>query len=382
MRRKGYQGPFVNMCDGIMSVTFHGPAVSMDPPWIDSNDNPYQMPVVDCRQFCSDSFLYATGDGAQSIGQSFDISQVDSNRLRESLCDSHTEPCLLGYPGKFCEISDGPLAVARSMEELWNIFLFDGYFYFTRSWTGKLRHRARVEVSKSAMFVTEVATTSHAADSVYSDACVDDRTFGVRQADFLIKTLLYDIPCPAPLPVNAPAESGGIALYALTEYGRIGCYPTFDDTTEYRLCLNGARGRFPTNPDNVPLVNAISAASDHDSQDGRLRLLDELRNRTFFISFRIPDEELQQGAFTDGTLTAGTPFQVARQDWQGQPCYFAYTDAAYRVEPSHGCMAVKGNGLAAFVRQFHQNAGVVINPAGPATCKLDLPELIALADDV
>jgi hypothetical protein len=80
MKRKGYQGPFVNLCDGITSITFHGPNVPLDPPWLDPGDNPFQMRVVDCEQFCSDSFLYAMGDGAQSIGDSVEISNIDADR--------------------------------------------------------------------------------------------------------------------------------------------------------------------------------------------------------------------------------------------------------------------------------------------------------------
>jgi hypothetical protein len=377
MKRKGYQGPFANVCDGIMSCTFHGEKVSMNPPWIDSNENPFQMRIVDCEQFCSDSFLNAMGDDAQSIGDGFDLDKIDKNRLRESLRDPHTESCLLGYPRDAGEIPDGPQAGPKSMEDLWSIFLFDGYFYFTRTWTQQLRHRATVEFRDGAMFVTEVATNPPSADdAVYADPFANDSHFAVRQVDFLIKTLLYNLPSPAPLPNNAPEEAGAIALYAFTEYGRIGCYPTFDNTTEYRLCLNGVRGRFQTNPDNQPLVNAIVAATKDSNRDRRQRLHDEIRNRTLLFAFGIPEEELQKGAISEDT-----PVHFMQQDWQGQPCFFAYTDTTYRVEPSHGCLSVDGRGLAEFVRQYNENAAIVINPAGPATCKLEPAELLALANE-
>ncbi len=377
MKGKGYQGPFANMCDGILSVTLHGPNVSMDPPWIDTDKNPFQMRVVDCEQFCSDSFLFVIGDDAQSIRDCFDKGKVDTGRLRESLYDPHVESCLLGYPKSAGEIPDGPQAAAKSMEDLWNIFLIEGYLYFTRSWTGLLRHRAKVDLRDRAMFVTEVATNLlRAENSLFADAYSNDNTFGVRQVDFLIKTLLYNLPCPAPLPNNAPAKTGGIALFALTEYGRIGCYPTFDDTTEYRLCLNGVRGRFKANPDTPTLVNAISALTVSGNLASRQRLFDELRNRTLLFAFRFADEELQKGAVDENT-----PVQFSQHEWEGQPCFFAYTDTTYCVEQSHGCMSVNGNGLAAFVGQYNKNTCIVINPGGPATCKLKPSELSALANE-
>lgn len=377
MKAKGYQGPFANVCDEIMSITFHGPEVSMDPPWVDKDDNSFQMRVVDCKQFCSDSFLFAMGDEPQSFVDLFDNGQANIDRLPKSLRDPHVESCLLGYPKGAGELLDGLQAMATSMEDLWNIVLIEGYFYFVRSWTGQLRHRAKVDFRDHAMFVTEVATNSPSAGSMpFADALANDNTFGVRQVDFLIKTLLFNAPSPAPLPNNAPTEAGGIALYALTEYGKIGWYPTFDDTTEYRLCLNGVRGRFMANPDNLPLLNAITALTEMDEPKHRQSLRDELRSRSLQIAFTVPDEDLEKGA-----INQDTAIRFTLQEWEGHPCIFAYTDSAYRVDSSHGCISVAGKGLADFVRKTSENASVVINPGGPATWRLDATELSDLADE-
>lgn len=137
-----------------------------------------------------------------------------------------------------------------------------------------------------ALFVTEVATSSPSAGNVLNvDALSDDNTFGVRQVDLLIKTLLFNLACPVPLPNNAPKEAGGIALYSLTEYGRVGGYPSFGDTTEYRLCRNAVRSRFKVNLDNLPLVNAISAMAEKGNHKCHQRLRDELRDRSFLNRF-------------------------------------------------------------------------------------------------
>ena len=60
---------------------------------------------------------------------------------------------------------------------------------------------------------------------------------------------------------------------------------------------------------------------------------------------------------------------------------FAYTDATYRVEPSLGCISVEGKRLAEFIRTHNENVCVVINPAGPATWRLDATELSELAHE-
>ena len=128
MKQRGYRGPFANSCDGRLYIMFHGPKVSFDPKWLESSDNSFQMRVIDNTEFCSETFLYDCGNNANAI---LDNVAIDRDRLRESLCDPHVEFCLLGYPISPGEIPEGPHAVAKEGEDLWNIFLFDGYFYFT-----------------------------------------------------------------------------------------------------------------------------------------------------------------------------------------------------------------------------------------------------------
>ena len=379
MKQKGYQGPFMNLCNGVACITFHGPDVSMHPAWIGSDDNVFQMRIVDCERFSADSFLYAMGaEATQSVSVNFDPANIGAVQFRVSLDNPHVEPCLLGFPKQVGEIPEGLQFAARCMEDHWHIFLLEGYLYFVRSWTGQVRHRAKLDIRDHAFFVTEVATNSTPlGDCVLrADPLDEDHRFGVRQVDFLIKSLLCALPSPAPLPSNAPTEAGGIALYALTEYGRIGQYPTFDETTEFRRCLNGMPGRFPANPDNTILLNAIQAATVNADRDAHRCLLDELRDRRLMFAFGVPDEELEQGAISNDT-----PVQFAIQQWEGHPCLFAYTDTTYRVEASHGCIAVVGKGLSSFASQLNNDVCIVINPAGPATCVINRAELRALASE-
>ncbi len=154
--------------------------------------------------------------------------------------------------------------MAQLMEDLWNVFLFDDHLYFTRSWTGLIRYRAKLLFRAGALFVTEVETSqTRPHNDPYCN--LGDEELPVRQVDFLIKALLYRLQAPAPLPRGLSEEKpGAIALFSLTEYGRWGSYPTFEDTTEYRICLNGVKGRFaprlkmPSFQRSKPLRNLIA----------------------------------------------------------------------------------------------------------------------------
>ena len=147
------------------------------------------------------------------------------------------------------------------------------------------------------------------------------------------------------MPRDLPDKPGTIALYSLMEYGRWGWFPTFEETTEYRLCLNGVTGRFPPAGENalLPVLRAVEAS---DGSATRQRLLDELRGRKLYFAFSIPEEVRKRGA-----ITADTPIQFVQHDWDGEPCFFVYTDPAFRIEPLQGCVAIEAVRIARLLRR-------------------------------
>jgi hypothetical protein len=374
MKGKGYQGPFANLCDGIMVMVFHGPAVSLEPAWIEPANNAFQMRVLDCEALCRDSPMFVFGESAESIDVRFKQARAEPGNCcqRQPMPDARKIPCLLSYPRGGERIPDGGHFVAEGMEDRWNIFLFDANFYFTRSWTGQLRYRAKLLFRPGALFVTEVEVSrTHPADNLHLN--LEDQELPVRQVDFLIKALLYRLQAPAPLPRGLSEEKPcAIAFFSLTEYGRWGSFPTFEDTTEYRVCLNGVKGRFPPRAENA-LLPVIRAIEKSDSPATRRRLLEELRGRNLYFAFSIPEEVLKKGA-----IAADSPIQFLQQEWHGMPCAFAYTDPAFRIEPSQGCMSIEAARFWALVGEKNERACLVINPGGPATCILEPAELKAL----
>ena len=207
-----------------------------------------------------------------------------------------------------------------------------------------------------------------------------DEELAVRQVDFLIKALLYGVEAPAPLPRGlSEANSGAIALFSLTEYGRWGWYPTFEDTTEYRICLNGVAGRFPPPANHAALLMALRDADSDESEGARRRLYAQLRKSTLYLSFVVPEDI--RAAIQAGTVTWSpeTPIELAAHDWRGQMCWFAFSDPAYRVTRDGGCMGFPGITLCSKLIQNRDGIGLVINPAGPATCRLTRAEVEMLA---
>lgn len=189
--------------------------------WLDPDQNLFGVRVLDCRPF-STTMISTTKD--PYIAASF-------NRLRASDGQQHrdqhpadpvTATCELRYPSDG-RSADGPLFVARQMEDKWDIYLYGGALYLARSWTGELIFRAAIEFRDNEAVVTAVEAPRARVG--------EDAGLAVRMVDFLIKSHLYGKQAPHPLPRNLPDDRQTVALYSFSEYGRWGSFASYDDTT-------------------------------------------------------------------------------------------------------------------------------------------------------
>src|SRR5262245_23890047 len=193
--------------------------------WLEADQNPFGLRVLDCRPLCT-TMISTTKD--PTIAARF-------TRLRDASGEEHrgrhpedavVARCDLSYPFNG-EGKDGPLFVARQMEDKWDIYLYDGHLYFTRSWTGDLAFRATIEFKGREAVITEVEASRAKV--------VDDPGLAVRMVDFLMKTHLYGKEAPHPFPQGLPDDKQTLALYSFSEYGRWAFYGSFEDTTKVRV---------------------------------------------------------------------------------------------------------------------------------------------------
>ena len=174
-------------------------------------ENPFQEEVLDCRAVAL-SFLSMTKDA--SVAENF-------NQLRNS---SGSEVC-----GRFpdqamavdCELrfpfsgqhDDGPVFVARAMEDKWDFYTYDNRLYVRRSWTGQLTHVAELEYSSDAVIVRRIHCEPHTV--------FHEHEFAIAQLHFLITTHMGRTLIPFPILPDIPkAAAKATALMAFTMYGR------------------------------------------------------------------------------------------------------------------------------------------------------------------
>lgn len=179
---------------------------------MDSADNPFGVRVLDCRPL--GGRLVSLTKDPRSI-QFFDSPEARSGEVFRDAAPhpALVVPCDLRYPLN-TPLPDGPLFLARVMEEKWNVYHFGGVLYFVRSWNGQLRYTVRVSASDAELQVSEVeALQTH----LYGE-----EPLALRQIDYLIRCYLLGQITPHPVPPLFSLTKQTIALWTFSEYGRLG----------------------------------------------------------------------------------------------------------------------------------------------------------------
>jgi hypothetical protein len=393
LKAEGFKGPFAISCDGMPVLAFHGPDVPLEPTWLEGCHSPLRTGatvmdlssttsrgqeeagdrVLNCKAFCSNSLMFVIGEQGALVSRQLDLAQKSdgSAYAGQSPADAVRIPCLLGYPLPKGPPPDGAQSVAGCMEEVWDVLLFANSLYFVRSWTGTLRYRAHLLFKEGAMFINAIEGP---ADFVRADP-----VFPARQVDFLVKSLLYGVRAPAPVPKEVGPNTGSIAYYALTEYGKSAWYPSFGDTVAFRLWLNGAIGWFTPSSGQQETLEAIHAVEANDTESTRDALYAVLARTKLYQPLVFPDGVQTVSNVQGLPSSAQTRVEFIVASYDGRPCFRAYSDPTLRLEPGGYC-EVSASALCRFVLEQREEAGLVLNAGGPYSCVLSRKELAVLAD--
>ena len=335
----GYRGPYEVVCDRMRAAVFVGPRSGVAPKRLRADDhvNPFRIEVWDARNQCADCVLAPLGEHARLVRARFERSwrkgrmpfefptPALTGLVEETLAYPRPDPELWPATGR-----RGPLALAQTSSDLWNLHLRDDTLYLTRSWSGHLRYKVQTRLEPRGLFVTRIE--SYRGDDHGGDA------FTLRQVDYLIKTLIFGITAPAPLPpcrTEAEEDPFALAWRSLVEYGRLGGFPSLADTTEYRLGLNRSARHSPPPANRAALMAATRLLSQSERPTVRHAGYEELRRRTVFAA-------------------------VASESWsfQGRPALAIYTDPILALEPEETLMEVPVPNLWELVKEHRSIAAL------------------------
>ncbi len=190
--------------------------------WIEADESSYGLRMLDCRPFTQGLMSVTASD--EEVERFKKLCQSDGSEYSGVIpANAGHIDCRLVYPyGREESPADGPVFVAKAMEDKWNVYLFEQHLYFVRSLDGRLVFRAKGEFSESEVVVSGIEVDG--ADG-------SDADLVIAQVDYLIKSYIYNCGVPHPLPRDLPGDEEGIALYSFQMYGRRAVFATFEDPT-------------------------------------------------------------------------------------------------------------------------------------------------------
>lgn len=188
--------------------------------WLDVGPgNPFNKRILDCRSLTW-NLLATTSDRA--VAESY-------NRLRSSMGREYIGAEIEGkqivnttltYPHNGAALN-GVVYKAGSMDEKWDIYIYQDCFYFTRSWTGELVYKAFVRVLSEHI---ELCRVEYAPQ----EHLLSDPTLAVNNVHFLLMTHALGRVYPHKVPAGLQQDRE-IALFSFSQFGNKACYATFDD---------------------------------------------------------------------------------------------------------------------------------------------------------
>ena len=187
---------------------------------VEGDKNSFGIPIFDCREFAT-SLL---ADSAEEIvPETAVLTPEQLDVLPEGVVSMR---CGLTYPLGQAP-PEGLLFLARTMQDKWHIHHHDGRLIFSRSWTGDPLFVAEFEVSRPVVTVKQI----HA----YPGAFDGGPALVVGIVDFLIKSHLFRVSVPHPLPAELTAIPSLVATWSFNHFGRWGHFATWADVTRLQL---------------------------------------------------------------------------------------------------------------------------------------------------
>ncbi|MHA2276168.1 MAG: hypothetical protein ACXAC2_10390 [Candidatus Kariarchaeaceae archaeon] len=195
--------------------------------WIEADDpnNKFGIRFIDCRPITQ---TFTTTTESMEIADSYVRLRSSSGiEYQEEDINDYTKLNIsLIYPLKNYE--EGALYKSPKMEYKWDIYLYNDVIIFTRSWGGQLVYMVPITLQNDELHISEVHATPGNAKLGLD--------YVMKEIDFLIKSHLFNITVPHPIAPHLKEEDDEIiALSAFANWGRLGSFGSFEDTSKLDL---------------------------------------------------------------------------------------------------------------------------------------------------
>ena len=123
--------------------------------WYDlGENNPFNKKILDIRSFTT-TILATTSD--KKVAETYNLlrKSIGEEYIGKSVQNSCKTFINLEYPHNGAELK-GAAFKAESMDCKWDIYVYENFLYFTRSWTGDLVYKVKAEILPDKIKLIEI----------------------------------------------------------------------------------------------------------------------------------------------------------------------------------------------------------------------------------
>ncbi len=185
-------------------------ATAYPPKWFGAGDNPYGVEILDISDFTKNAVATQYNE---SVVESFNDSRSDDGEKYKTalIANSETYKANIIYQS----MGQGALYKAESMEVKWDIYAYDSWLYFVKSWTGELAYKAHFVKKKDRLVIDKIVTGAVARMSSTDE---EKETYAAQNVHSMIQTHLMETEWPYKIPEmmrDIPEELIASHMFAL-----------------------------------------------------------------------------------------------------------------------------------------------------------------------
>jgi hypothetical protein len=176
--------------------------------------NPFNKRILDIRSFTL-SMIATTS--RKEIAEKYNLLRTSAGEeyIGIEVPDSRSVLTKLEYPHNGSSLR-GAAFKADSMDCKWDIYVYDNFFYFTRSWTGDLVYKAMAKIKADSIELTNIKYPPEVDESI-----------AINNVHFLMMSHACGKVFPHMIPKTVLSENE-IALYSFSTFGNKACYATYE----------------------------------------------------------------------------------------------------------------------------------------------------------
>lgn len=188
--------------------------------------NPFTAPILDIRDFTL-NMVSTTKD--PSIAEAYVANRSDDGIqfIGQNPKNFSSFQCDLSYFHNGAEL-EGIVFKSSQMEVKWDIYAYENYFYFVRSWTADLVYKARYENNGDELRICEVLTNS--VSSHDKEKIAEQNVHSIMQTHVLGRVWPYYIPAEM-----KDSNKQQIAVYMFSQFGSKATIATKDNVLNIKL---------------------------------------------------------------------------------------------------------------------------------------------------